>query len=171
VAPESEEPREPGLAPLPPNEHRLVNDWWEEVGPVYTGKGGKDKCGWLLERGWNDDEKKKLSGPFGLNEKRLDRYLAQRCRIFFYLKGVRAVSTVQAFHYFTQYLVAHDYFSAAEAGRLQSAAKGLFETIRGAVDICDPAYRLCPTYAALIAGAEAAPTLPPVALATMSKAD
>ena len=46
-APESEEPREPGLAPLPPNEQRLVNDWWEEVGPVYTGKGGKDKCGWF----------------------------------------------------------------------------------------------------------------------------
>ena len=121
--------------------------------------------------GWKDAEEKKGASPFGLNVTRLDRYLAQRCRDIFCLKGVRALSTLQAFHYFTEYLVVHDYFSVAEAGRLQSAAAGFFETIRGAVDSSDPAYRLCPTYAALLAGPGAASSPPAVALAPTPKAD
>jgi hypothetical protein len=102
--------------------------------------------------GWKEDKKKKASSPFGLNEARLDHYLAQRCRDFIGLKGVRALPTLQAFHYFTEYLVAHGCLSAADAGRLQAAAARFYETIRGAVDPCDPAYRVCPTYAALITG-------------------
>jgi hypothetical protein len=101
--------------------------------------------------GWRE-EKKKSTGPFGLSETRLDHYLAQVCRSFLHVHGVRALATLQAFHYFTECLVAYGYFSEADAGRLQAAARGLYETIRGGVDACDSAYRLCPTYEALIAG-------------------
>ncbi len=100
--------------------------------------------------GWKE-EKKKGASPFRLNEAQLDHYLAQRCRDLFWLKGVRAATTIQAFHYFTDYLVAHGYFGAADARLLQAAGARLFEIVRGAVDVCDPAYRICPTYDALIA--------------------
>jgi hypothetical protein len=136
VATEPKVIREPDWPPLPAEDQRFVDAWWEEVGPVYTGKGGKEKCGWLLER------------TLGF----LDHYLAQRCRDFFCLKGVRPLSTLQAFHYFTEYLVAYGCFSAADAGALQSAVVDFYETIRGAVDPSDPAYHICPTYEALIAG-------------------
>jgi hypothetical protein len=58
---------------------------------------------------------------------------------------------LQAFHYFTEYLAAHDYFSAADAARLQAATARLYEVIRDAVDANDSAYWICPTYEALIA--------------------
>ena len=99
---------------------------------------------------WREDRKKPNS-PYGLSEKRLDHYLAQRCRDFIGLNGVSALSTLQAFHYLTEYLVAHDYFNTADALRLQAAAGTLYETIRHAVDSCDSGYRICPTYEALIA--------------------
>ena len=101
---------------------------------------------------WNDRERKKGQDLFGLNETRLEHYLARHCRDLIGLEGLPALSTLQAFHYFTEYLAAHGYFDAAEARELQSAAAGLYETVRGAVDACDPAYRIFPTYEALVAG-------------------
>ena len=56
-----------------------------------------------------------------------------------------------AFHYFTEYLAAHDYFSGADAARLQAAAARFYEVVRDAVDANDSAYWICPTYEALIA--------------------
>jgi hypothetical protein len=99
---------------------------------------------------WREKPKKKAS-PFGLSEDRLDHYLAQCCRSFVGPNSVRALSTLQAFHYFTEYLAAHDYFSGANAARLQTTPARLYETIRDAVDACDCAYWICPTYEALIA--------------------
>ena len=96
------------------------------------------------------EKRTKPASQFGLNETRLDHYLAQSGRSFLGLGSVRVLSTLQAFHYFTEYLVAHDYFSAAEAAPLQSAAAGFYEIIRSAADPCDSAYRICPTYEALI---------------------
>jgi hypothetical protein len=101
--------RQPDWPPLSPADQRLVDAWWAEVGPVYTGRGGKERFDWLLGR-------------------TLD-FLEQQPRLFRYL-----------------------YLSAAEAGRLQSACAQLYETLRGAVDVTDPAFRLCPTYEALIGG-------------------
>jgi hypothetical protein len=99
---------------------------------------------------WREDRKKPTSS-YGLSENRLDHYLAQRCRDFICLNGVSALSTLQAFHYLTEYLVAHGYFNTADALQLQAAAGTLYETIRDAVDSCDSGYRICPTYEALIA--------------------
>lgn len=98
---------------------------------------------------WHEDGKKPTSA-FGLNKARLDHYLAQKCRSFFSLDGVRALSTLQAFHYFTEYLAAHDYFSAVEAGRLQTSAADFYERIGRVVDKSDAGYQFCPTYQALI---------------------
>jgi len=140
------------------------DEWFlHDVGWNFTGWARRSKgLTWTSARflasalldywGWEDDEKKKATSPFGLNATRLDHYLAQRCRDFFCLKGVRPLSTLQAFHYFTEYLVAYGCFSAADAGALQSAVVDFYETIRGAVDPSDPAYHICPTYEALIAG-------------------
>lgn len=97
------------------------------------------------------EERKKPTSPFGLSKERLDHYLAQCCGDFMCINGVRALSTLQAFHYFTDYLVANDCFNPADALRLQAAAASFYETIRSAVDSCDSGYRLCPTYQALIA--------------------
>lgn len=98
---------------------------------------------------WREEGKKSTS-PFGLSKERLDHYLAQCCGDFFCLNGVRALSTLQGFHYFTEYLVAHDYFSSADALRLQDAAAAFFEPIRYSVDSSDSGYLICPTYEALI---------------------
>jgi hypothetical protein len=136
-------------------------EWFQsDVGWSFTGWARRHKgLAWSSARfladalidywSWREDKKKPTS-VFGLNESRLDRYLAQRCRDWIAISGVRALSTLQAFHYFTEYLVAHNYFSAADAGRLQSAAARYDESIRKAVDSCDAACRICPTYAALI---------------------
>lgn len=61
------------------------------------------------------------------------------------------MAMLQAFHYFADYLVAHEYLSPTDAGSLHSAGARLFETARKAADACDPAYRLFPTYEALVA--------------------
>jgi hypothetical protein len=138
------------------------NEWLHnDVGWNFTGWARRTKglswCGArflaiaLLEYWDWGEEGKKSSGPFGLNKTRLDHYLAQGCRSLIGLDGVRALSTLQAFHYFTEYLVAHDYFSAAEAARLQDANAGFYKTIGRAVGPSDPAYRICPTYEMLIA--------------------
>ena len=155
------------LAFLPPSEAGLdlkkpQEQWFRhDVAWSFTGWARRNKgLPWTSARfladalqdywGWKE-EKKKGASPFRLNEAQLDHYLAQRCRNLFWLHGVRAVTTIQAFHYFTDYLVAHGYFDAADARRLQAGGARLFETVRGAVDVCDPAYRICPTYDALIA--------------------
>jgi hypothetical protein len=107
------------------------------------------------------EERKKPASRFGLDATRLDHYLAQNCRDFIGLDGVGALSTLQAFHYFTDYLVAHGYFSVADAAQLQSAAAGFYQTIRGTVDAGDSAYRICPTYEALISPKKDLPLNPP----------
>lgn len=104
---------------------------------------------------WRDQKEKPIGGPFGLNETRLDGYLTRRSYDICWFKGVTVFSTLQAFHYFTDYLVLHAQLSPAEADRLQSATSGMFELIRGAMDITDPVYRLYPAYAVLIGGPEA----------------
>ena len=157
------------LASRPPTEAGLDvkqrgDEWWfHDIGWSFTGWAHRTKAlPWTSARfladalldywRWKDEEQKRASDPFGLSETRLDHYLARRCRDLHWPKGVRALSTLQAFHYFTEYLVAHGHLSAADAGGLQSATARSYETIRGAVDACDPAYRICPTYDALIAG-------------------
>jgi len=102
--------------------------------------------------GWREEGRKRPPHPFGLHAPQLDRYLAQRCRGLIALKGVRALSTLQAFHYFTEYLVARAYFGADEAERLQAAGERLFGLVRNMTDPGDCACHLYPTYAALVAG-------------------
>jgi Protein of unknown function (DUF1186) len=141
----------------------------DEVGWNFTGWVRRSKgLSWTSARflahallnywGWNDPEEKKPARPFGLNEKRLDHYLAQGCRDFIRLKPVQSLSTLQALHYFTEYLVAQGYFNAAEAGRWQSVAARFFETLQDVMDVSDPTSGMFPTYAALVAGPELAST-------------
>jgi hypothetical protein len=101
---------------------------------------------------WKGAKKAKRGSAFRLDTTQLDRYLAQACRDLICVYGVQAMSTLQAFHYFTEYLMAHGGLTAADASSLQSGCARLFETLRGAVDATDPAFSLCPTYDALIAG-------------------
>jgi hypothetical protein len=90
------------------------------------------------------------TGPFGLNKADLDHYLAKSCRSFFGFEGIPLSSTLQAFHYFTEYLVAQDYFGVADAAALQSAAADLYEAALSHLSATDPVRRICPAYAALI---------------------
>lgn len=106
-----------------------------------------DYWGWK-ERGT------KVTSPFGLNSNRLDRYLAQCGRSYFGFSGLRTLSTLQAFHYFTEYLVEHRYFCDADASLLQAGAAELYETIRQAIDPSDAALQIYPSYQALVAAPE-----------------
>ena len=129
---------------------------WSFTGWVHRTKGlawsSARSLGIALLDYWAWREKRnKGGGPFDLDEDRLDHYLAQCCRSFAGPNSVRALSTLQAFHYFTEYLAAHDYFSTADTARLQAATARLYEVIRDAVDANDSAYWICPTYEALIA--------------------
>ncbi len=150
---------------LKQSNERLHGDTaWNFTGWLRRTKG----CNWTRARfladsmlgywAWNDGQKKRRPSPFGLSESRLDDYLGQRCRDFMGLNGIRVLSTLQAFHYFTEYLLAHDYFSPADASRLQSAATRFYETVHSVAAPSDPAFRLYPTYDALVNG----PTPPPV---------
>ena len=107
---------------------------------------------------WNSKEdrrkpatKSSRKGFPGLNETGLDSYLAQRCRDIICINGVSAMSTLQAFHGFTEYLAAHDALDASAAVELQSAVERLYALLLEAVDHLDVARSLCPNYAALIA--------------------
>jgi len=146
---------------------RTPDDWFaSDVGWSFTGWLHRTKgLPWASARfsamalldywAWNEEKNKEKNSPnmFGLNAQRLDRYLAQRCRDIIAIKGVTAVSTLQAFHFCTEYFTLRGYVSAAEAAPLQAASARFFETIRGAVDTWDPAYRLYPTYESLMADA------------------
>jgi hypothetical protein len=101
--------------------------------------------------GWDDGKRNKGGVPYGLNVTRLNHYIARCCQDSLGPSGLLAFSTLQAFHYFTEYLAVHGYFSDDDARRLQSVASRRFETVRGQLDLADPGYALCPTYAALVA--------------------
>ncbi len=104
---------------------------------------------------WRWKEKgTKVTSPFGLNSNRLDRYLAQCGRSYFGFSGLRTLSTLQAFHYFTEYLVEHRYFCAADASLLQAGAAELYETVRQAIDPSDAALQIYSSYQALAAAPE-----------------
>jgi hypothetical protein len=101
---------------------------------------------------WKEEGSKKPARVFGLSSARLDHYLARQCWDFFQFRGVTALSTLQAFHYFTEYLVTRNHINTAEADRLQTACAGLFEEVRKATASTDPALWVCPSYQALLAG-------------------
>ncbi len=100
--------------------------------------------------GWKE-KGKKVTSPFGLNSSRLDRYLAQHSRFSLGVSGLRALPTLQAFHYFTEYLTEHHYFSAADAALLQAGAAELYETIRQATDPSESVLQIYSSYQALLA--------------------
>ena len=99
----------------------------------------------------------KALDPFRLDPTHLDHYLAQRCRGFLYMKGFRVLSILQAFHYFTEFLVAHGYHNAEDAHSLQTTCAKLYEAARCLADACDSGYWICPTYDTLIAVPNATP--------------
>lgn len=110
---------------------------------------------------WYWAEKKRKGGNkgakreparFGLKAGRLREYLGECCRDFIGIRTLQALPTIQAFHYFTEYLVARGRLAEGEAGKSQAEAAGCYADIRKGVDPCDPAIRIYPTHEALIAG-------------------
>jgi hypothetical protein len=138
---------------------------WNVAGWLHRTKG----FGWASARFlteallnyWYWAEKKRKGGNkgakreparFGLKAGRLREYLGENCRDFLRILTLQALPTIQAFHYFTEYLVARGHLAEGEARKSQAEAAGCYADIRKGVDPCDPAIRIYPTHEALIAG-------------------
>ena len=117
----------------------MLNYWYWAENAKKGGKASGKKGG-----------KTKVVASFGLDAGTLRDYLDDYCRDFFGIRSVTVLSTIQAFHYFTQYLVARGHLAGALASGLQTAAKGEFERIVNWLDDSNPAYRIYPTYERLI---------------------
>jgi hypothetical protein len=112
--------------------------------------------------GWQDPRRQERdAAPFGLSEPGLDRYLAQRCRGFFSIRGGPAFSMLQAFHYFTGYLAAQGSLTATEVQGCQEVAVRLYGQAAKVLDPCASALRLYPDHETLIAGPRRHPLTSP----------
>ena len=96
--------------------------------------------------------KTKVVASFGPDAGILHDYLDDYCRDFVGIRTVTVVPVIQAFHYFTEYLVARGHLDGVQAGQLQTAARLEFERIWKMVDDSNPVYRIYPTYERLIPG-------------------
>lgn len=149
-----------------PHGKRFNNDvFWNFIGWMHRTKGfGWTKARFLavpLLSYWEWAEKKRKGGNklakkeparFGLKTDRLREYLWDRCRDFFGIRTMQALPTIQAFHYFTEFLVARGLLGEDEAGKSQAEAAAAFAAIRKVAAPRAPAIHICPTYAALITG-------------------
>lgn len=117
--------------------HALLNYWYRPGSSKKSGKKGGQRH---------------VAADFRLKPDALRNYL-EKCRHgIFGIDALQVVSTLQAFHYFTEYLVARGHLDEVAAGRLQAVAAGSFETFRGLVGRDAPAFLIHPTYEGLIAG-------------------
>jgi hypothetical protein len=149
-----------------PHSTRFDSDLsWDVAGWLHRTKG----FGWASARFltealinyWYWAEKKRKGGNkgakreparFGLKAGRLREYLGECCQDFLGTRTIQALPTIQAFHYFTEYLVARGHLAEGEARKSQTEAAGCYADIRKGVDPCEPAIRIYPTHEALIAG-------------------
>lgn len=111
--------------------------------------GGATRAG---RKGSKASGKANSRGTFGLDEGRLREYLNECCREFFGIGAYAVLPALQAFHYFTEYLVARSWLDGTRAAQLQGFAERDFEVIRQQVGADTTPFRIYPTYAALIGG-------------------
>jgi hypothetical protein len=96
--------------------------------------------------------KVKSRGTFGLDGDCLREFLNDYCWNIFGIRAITAVPALQAYHYFTEYLVARGRLDDTRAAQFQEFSARNFEVIRKHVGADSPPYRLYPTYAELIGG-------------------
>ena len=119
----------------------MLNYWYWAENERKGGKTGGKKGG-----------KTKVVESFGPDTGAFRDYLDDYCRDFFGIRTVTVLPAIQAFHVFTEYLVARGHLGDVQAGQLQTAARVEFERIRKLVDDSNPAYRTCPSFERLISG-------------------
>jgi hypothetical protein len=100
-----------------------------------------------LEDYWsNRPAGKKPKDAFRFSEERLDEYIAETCRDFFRVNGVRAVSFVEAVWHFADYLAADSRIEGEKVKSIREMCRRLFDLCLRAVDSTDPAPRLMPEF-------------------------
>ena len=100
-----------------------------------------------LENYWSDRPTgKKPKDTFRLSEGRLDEHIAKTCRVFFWVKGVRAVSLIEAVWHFVDYLVIHSRIEGEKANSIRAMCRRLFDMTLRVVDSTDPVPRLMPEF-------------------------
>jgi hypothetical protein len=119
--------------------------WTEKKDGNSGGKSGEKKKG-------KKSGKTKAADTFGLGAGCLRDFLSDYCQDFFGIRTAAALPAMQAYHYFTEYLVARGHLGEVQASQLHTDAGAEFECIRGVVGDNNPAYRVHPTYEELISG-------------------
>jgi hypothetical protein len=81
-----------------------------------------------------------------LQKKDIEAFAVSRSRQAFCASGMTLLAILQGMVWFAEYLEIATAISVPEAERIKQDCRQLFEAGRKAVDSCDPAYRICPTF-------------------------
>ena len=77
----------------------------------------------------------------------MDRYVAENCKLMFWIDGVRALSLLQGVWWFAAYLNQQEVFDASEVDRVRAASVKLADLVNKAVDVSDDGPRIFPDLA------------------------
>ncbi|HVT28419.1 MAG TPA: hypothetical protein VHE81_10440 [Lacipirellulaceae bacterium] len=81
-----------------------------------------------------------------LHKKDIEAFAVSRSKQFFCVGGVILLAILQGMTWFADYLQTAGALLVAEAARIRTDCRQLFDAGRKAVDSTDSAYRICPSF-------------------------